>query len=104
MGSKKRANWSRQKAEFNASLGGDLFGGSSGADDAFAREGERRRRQAEDADAARRHRGCEKKNRYASRTEAEAAIASCADWGTTGLSCYHCPYCNGWHLTSHPWE
>lgn len=115
MGSKKRSSWSKQKAEFNASLGGgsfdDLFDdvgsacdGSRGIDDAFARESTRRRKRASEKEAAQRHRACESKNRYATRGEAEAAIASCADYGTTGLQSYKCPYCDGWHLTSHPWE
>lgn len=94
MASKKRASWSRQKAEFNAQLGG--------MGDLFSREDERQRRQADERDAARRRRACESKNRYASRAEAESAIASCAEWGTTGLHCYRCPYCDGWHLTSRP--
>ena len=97
MGSKKRAAWSKQKAEFAAQLGG-------GMDDLFAREDERRAQGAADREAAHRSKSCETKNRYASRAEAEAAIAACAEWGTTGLSCYRCEYCHGWHLTSHPWE
>lgn len=113
MGSKKRSSWSRQKAEFNASLGGgsldDLFADSdrrrSGdIDDAFARESSRRQKRASEKEAAQRRRACESKNRYATRGEAEAAIASCADYGTTGLQSYKCPYCDGWHLTSHPWD
>lgn len=115
MGSKKRSSWSKQKAEFNASLGGgsldNLFGdsgksarSSDGIDAAFAREGSRRQKRASEKEAAQRRRACESKNRYATRGEAEAAIASCADYGTTGLKSYQCPYCDGWHLTSHPWE
>ena len=92
MGSKKRQAWARQKAEFNASLGG--------MDDVFAREGERRRAADERREDARRERACESKNRYRSRAEAEAAAASCAEWGTPGLKCYRCDYCGGWHLTS----
>lgn len=90
--SKKRASWSKQKAEFNASLGG--------MDDIFAREDKRRAAAAEEKEAALRHKACERKNRYMSRYDAEAAIESCAEYGTTGLHCYKCPYCNGWHLTS----
>ena len=31
------------------------------------------------------------------------AIAACEEHGRRGLSTYKCSYCNGWHLTSHPW-
>ena len=93
MGSKKRSAWAKQKAEFNAQLGG--------MDDVFAREDARREHEQEERESARRYKGCERKNRYASRAEAEAAIQSCADWGTHGLTCYKCEYCGGWHLTSH---
>lgn len=101
MGSKKRSSWSKQKAEFNASLGGGSLGD---IDAAFAREGTRRKKRASEKEAVQRRRACESKNRYATRGEAEVAIASCADYGTTGLTSYKCPYCDGWHLTSHPWE
>ena len=94
MGSKKRSNWAKQKADFNASLGG--------MDDVFARETKRKQHLSEQKDAALRQKTCESKNRYTSKSEAEQAIASCADWGTTGLQTYRCPYCNGWHLTSKP--
>lgn len=100
MGSKKRAAWSRQKAEFAASLGGPVA--RDGMDAAFAREDARRVRRDADAQAARRRKACESKNRYASRSEAEVVIAECAAHGTSGLSAYRCPYCEGWHLTSHP--
>lgn len=94
MGSKKRSAKAKQIAEFKSQLGdmGDLF----------AREDERREELAERRESARRERACESKNRYASRAEAEGAIASCAEWGRRGLSCYRCEYCGGWHLTSHP--
>jgi hypothetical protein len=38
------------------------------------------------------------------RADAEATIAACEAHGTRGLECYRCPYCHGWHLTSHPWH
>ena len=94
MGSKKRSAWAKQKAEFNASLGG--------MDDAFAHEDARRKQRSADKEAALRRKACESKNRYCSKSEAEAAIAACAEWGTTGLHTYRCPYCDGWHLTSKP--
>ena len=78
-----------------------LSGG--GMDDVFARESKRRSRAAEQKEEARRKKACESKNRYASKFDAEVAINACADYGSTGLSAYKCPYCNGWHLTSHPW-
>ncbi len=99
MGSRKRSAKARQISEFKATLG---TGG--GFDDLFAREEERREEAAAEHEAALRAKSCESKNRYASRAEAEAAVVACAEYGTTGLSVYKCRYCNGWHLTSHPWE
>lgn len=96
MASKKRAAWAQQKREFNQHLGGmDMDG-------IFAQEHERKHKQSQAKEAALRKKACESKNRYSSKSEAEAAIQSCAEWGTTGLHCYRCPYCNGWHLTSKP--
>ncbi|MDO5023759.1 hypothetical protein [Slackia piriformis] len=96
VGSKKRSAWAKETAEFKASLGG--------MDDIFAREEQRNARRSQEKEAALRKKACESKNRYASRYEALDAIASCAEHGTTGLQCYRCPHCNGWHLTSHPHE
>jgi hypothetical protein len=94
MGTKKRSSWSKQKAEFNASLGG--------MDNLFASEGKRQQKNRAEKEAALRKKACESKNRYTSKSDAEAAITSCASYGTTGLHSYRCPYCNGWHLTSKP--
>lgn len=119
MGSKKRSAWSKQAKEFKASLGGggwdagsddwDASGlwvpqPASAVDDLFAREDQRKREAAAERAEARRNKACQSKNRYASRAEAQQAIDSCADYGTTGLQAYKCKYCNGWHLTSHPWS
>ena len=96
MGSRKRSAQQRRIAEFKAGFGG--------LDDLYGRE----RRRADGADerreAARRARSCERKQRYATRGDAEEAIALCAEHGRTGLSCCRCDYCHGWHLTSHPWD
>ncbi|MFR6288741.1 MAG: hypothetical protein ACLUJY_05295, partial [Adlercreutzia equolifaciens subsp. celatus] len=92
VGSKKRSAWQKQKAEFAASLGG--------MDDLFASESARSQRHEEERAAARRHKACERKNRYASRYEAELTAAECAEHGAPPLHVYRCPYCNGWHLTS----
>ena len=94
MGSRKRSAQQRRIAEFKASLGG--------LDDLYGREQRRNDDADERREAARRARGCERKNRYATRADAEEAIALCAERGTTGLHCYRCSYCHGWHLTSHP--
>ena len=75
-----------------------------GLDDLFASEQHRGERLAKEREAAQRDKACESKNRYSSRSEAEATIASCEAHGTKGLKAYRCPYCDGWHLTSHPWE
>ena len=68
VGSKKRSAWQKQKAEFAASLGG--------MDDLFASESARSQRHEEERAAARRHKACERKNRYASRYEAELTAAA----------------------------
>ena len=99
MGSRKRSAKARQISEFKAAL--DM---GDGFNDLFAREEERREGAAAEHEAALRAKSCESKNRYRSRAEAEAAVAACAEYGTTGLHIYKCRYCNGWHLTSHPWE
>lgn len=96
MGSRKRSAQQRRIAEFKAGLGG--------LDDLYGRERRRNDGADERREAARRARGCERKNRYATRADAEEAIALCAEHGTTSLRCYRCTYCHGWHLTSHPQE
>ena len=82
--------------EFKSQLGG--------MDDVFAREKRATQQRAADKDAARRKKACTSKQRYASYAEAQDTIAACAEHGTRGLSAYRCPHCNGWHLTSHPWD
>lgn len=83
MGSKKRSAWQKQKAEFAASLGG--------MDDLFASENARSQRHDEEREAAHRRKSCERKNRYASRYEAELTAAECAEHGAPPLHVYHCP-------------
>ena len=53
---------------------------------------------------ARREKACASKMRYATRADALDAIAACEEHGRRGLSTYRCPYCGGWHRTSHPWK
>lgn len=92
MGSRKGSAKAKRIAEFKAGLGG--------MDDVFARENARKSKKAAEKNAALRRKACESKNRYSCKSDAEAAIIACAEHGTTGLHCYKCPYCNGWHLTS----
>lgn len=94
MGSRKRSARAKQIEDFKSQLG-DM-------DEAFDREEERRKREAEEKEGALRWKSCESKKRYPNREEAEDAIEACARHGTTGLRCYRCDYCRGWHLTSHP--
>lgn len=94
MGSKKGSARAKQTAAFKSQLGG--------MDDLFAREEHRAREAAGQHEKALRDKACASKNRYSSRSEAEAAIAWCAEQGRTGLHVYRCEYCNGWHLTSKP--
>ena len=95
MGSRKQSARERQRAAFEADLGQ----GSRGLDDAFASAAAQRERMAADHEAHLRHKACERKKRYASRTEAETAIHDCRRHGSRDLHCYQCPYCGGWHLT-----
>ena len=96
MGSRKPSANAKRVQQFKSQLGG--------LDDLFASEHRREERLSVEKEAARRQKSCESKNRYATKGEAQLAIASCAEHGTTGLKAYRCPYCNGWHLTSHPWD
>lgn len=93
MGSKKRSAQAKELAAFKAQLGG-------GMDELFERESKRVKDDERNASEAMREKACASKNRYATRSEAEDAIASCEEHGRTGLRCYKCSYCGGWHLTS----
>lgn len=100
MASKKnRSSWAKEKAQFNAQLGG-----FDALDDVFAREDSRHAHLAEERDSAQRYKACESKNRYDTLAEAQENLAWCQKQGKRGLQIYECPYCGGWHLTSHPWE
>ena len=96
MASNKRSARKRQQQAFETSL--------AGMDDLFDRE--RHHQQQVDArrDHARRHKACSSKRRYPNQAEARHAIVACESYGRTGLCAYRCPYCHGWHLTSHPRE
>lgn len=94
MASHKRSALKKQRMAFEAELGG--------MDDVFAQEKRHQQNMEEERKIARRHKACDSKNRYATRGEAETAIATCASYGRTGLHYYRCSYCKGWHLTSHP--
>lgn len=94
MTSRKPSAKAKQIAEFKSHFD-DL-------DDIFLKEKRRKDNLAAQQEEALREKACTSKNRYASRADAEEAIRSCADYGTTNLHCYQCPYCNGWHLTSKP--
>lgn len=96
MASNKRSARAKQRAAFEAGFDGCSMG------DLFARERKREERLDAEHETALRHKACESKNRYSSKAEANDAIAACAEHGRRGLSGYRCPYCNGWHLTSHP--
>ena len=98
MVSRKRSAWAREKAAFAAELGS----GNGADDDVFARERDRQEELARERDDARRWRGCERKQRYDTRAEAEDAVRACIAHGAPELRVYHCRYCGGWHLTSHP--
>ena len=96
MVSRKGSAKAKQIAQFKAQLEDD------GMHDAFQRESQRKQKRAEEKEAALRNKACERKKRYSCKSDAEAAILSCAEYGTVGLHCYRCQYCKGWHLTSRP--
>ena len=91
MTSKKRSALRKQREEFDRSL--------TGMDDLFARAESGLSELSRTREASVRARSCERKNRYASRSEAEEAIEWCAAQGRRGLSYYRCEHCGGWHLT-----
>lgn len=92
MGSRKRSARRKEREAF--------LSGTGGLDDAFARAGAREGALESLRERVRRTRACERKNRYETRADAQEAIAACSSYGRTGLHCYKCPYCGGWHLTS----
>ena len=94
MTSRKPSAKAKKVAQFKSQLGG--------MDDVFAQEQRRLENLADNKEAALRNKACESKNRYSSRSEAEAMIRTLATYGKRGLHCYRCSYCNGWHLTSKP--
>lgn len=94
MASRKPSANAKRVSKFKSELGG--------LDDLFVSEQRRSSALSEKKEAALRHKACESKNRYSTRSDALGAIEACAAHGTTGLHCYRCSYCNGWHLTSKP--
>ena len=96
MSSRKPSANAKRVQQFKSQLGS--------LDDVFSYEERRNRDATSRKEAARRSKACQSKNRYSSYGEAQMAIADCAAHGTTGLRAYECPYCDGWHLTSHPWD
>lgn len=95
MGSRKRSARQKQVEAFKSQL-------SDGLDGVYARAERERAAADERREAAYRTKSCASKNRYDTRWDAEEAIAWCASQGRSGLTCYRCEFCGGWHLTSHP--
>ena len=69
MGSKKRSARAREVADFKS----QLESGLGGLDDLFANEELREQKREAEHDATMRWKACEKKNRYATRDDAEGA-------------------------------
>ncbi|MBQ9007078.1 MAG: hypothetical protein IJ092_12030 [Atopobiaceae bacterium] len=95
MTSRKRSARQRQVESFKAQLSSDLDG-------VFARARAERSAAEGRREEAYRAKSCSSKNRYATRWDAQEAITLCAEHGRSGLTCYRCDFCGGWHLTSHP--
>ena len=70
--------------------------------DAFARARSDMARLEGRRDEARYEKACASKRRYATAAEAREVAKSCEMHGRGGLTSYRCPYCRGYHLTSHP--
>ena len=98
MGSKKPSARARDRARFADAVEHTSW------DRLFDREERREQELAARRDEARYEKACASKNRYATKGEAQEALEWCAAQGRRGLSIYRCPYCHGWHLTSHPWK
>lgn len=96
MGSRKGQAKAKKQAQFRADFGIS----AERLDDAFAAEA----RRASDASGERQRQACLSKNRYDTREDAEEAARTCTTSGRRKLSVYRCDYCDGWHLTSHPWD
>ena len=96
MGSRKPSAKAKRVQEFKSQLGG--------FDGLCAAEQRRGQRLSAEKEAARRRKACESKNRYSSLSEAQVVISECEAHGARKLSAYRCPHCDGWHLTSHPWN
>lgn len=99
MASRKPSARARQQAAFKTREG---IADAGFADAIFAREERRRDELAAHREEVRYEKACASKNRYVTKGEAEAALLACAEHGRSGLRIYRCPYCKGWHLTSHP--
>ena len=95
MTSRKRSARQKQVEAFKAQLSSDLDG-------VFSRAQAERSAAESRREEAYRSKSCSSKNRYATRWDAQEAIALCAEHGRTGLTYYRCDFCGGWHLTSHP--
>ena len=96
MASRKPSARAKRVAAFKA--------GADDLDSLFEDENRRRDELDVERERARREKACASKMRYATRADAMDAIAACEEHGRRGLSTYRCPYCGGWHLTSHPWK
>lgn len=66
------------------------------------RERERRDKKVTECYSDQGHSSCGRKIRYESRAAALRYIER--HYAKVPLSVYRCPYCGGWHLTSHPWD
>lgn len=96
MASRKPSARAKRVAAFRSEL--------TGVGDVFERESQRERELDATRERARYEKACSSKKRYPTRADALEAAVACADHGRAGLSVYKCSYCNGWHLTSHPWK
>lgn len=67
-----------------------------------ARDDRRRDRMVTELYGRRGHGECGRKTRYPSRHLAERYAIKYSIVAGKQFQTYHCPYCDGWHLTSHP--
>lgn len=93
MSSRKPSARARETRAFKDACSADAMDGL------FSRESAHQGEVAERREEARRYKPCDRKKRYATRAEAEAARIACERHGARSLHVYQCPYCDGWHLT-----
>jgi len=106
MTSKKPSAKAKQREAFETNW--DSFFGNDSSHVAnagsFAREEARIAEARHNRETQFEYKSCGSKGRYGSEREAQEVAAYQQAQTGTKISVYHCDFCNGWHITSHPWD